>query len=294
LESPIIRRIKSIIRRIQKEKKELLSYGDCLKTGTYNLHSAFSKAVNYTLGNRLVSVVTPEAGNGPVNLVLNKIGCISCRTLKISRNFAEINGKLFRFNEGCRYVSEISRQACDLDLLNKNMSTVSRIVVEESHAKSYSFLIDRHREKHFKSGYEKKLVERVSEGWRAISEQRYAEGARLIKGTGYGFTPGGDDFLAGLLTGFNLLAGNRNISGIKKEIYHAGRTGNVVSDSFLRLAFGGHYYERTRKFLISVTGDDEIAIRNTAHSLMSHGETSGADFATGVVCALLQLSNLSA
>ncbi|MFH0953501.1 MAG: DUF2877 domain-containing protein [Verrucomicrobiota bacterium] len=48
----------------------ILSVGDEVREGTYALHSRFSRAVSFTDGKRLVSLVTPEIGPGPLNIVI--------------------------------------------------------------------------------------------------------------------------------------------------------------------------------------------------------------------------------
>ena len=48
----------------------LLSIGDCVKPGSYRLHSCFKRAVNYVHRGRLVSVVDESIGPGPLNIVL--------------------------------------------------------------------------------------------------------------------------------------------------------------------------------------------------------------------------------
>ena len=51
----------------------LLSIGDEVREGTYKLHSRFDRAVNFTDGRRLVTLVTPDIGAGPVNIVVRDL-----------------------------------------------------------------------------------------------------------------------------------------------------------------------------------------------------------------------------
>jgi hypothetical protein len=48
----------------------LLSIGDEVREGTYWLHSRFDHAINFTDGRHLVTLVTPDTGAGPVNIVV--------------------------------------------------------------------------------------------------------------------------------------------------------------------------------------------------------------------------------
>jgi hypothetical protein len=282
-----------IIRRTERKKNVVLSYGDRLETDTYKLHSSFSKAKNFINGNSLISLVSKEAGNGPVNIVLNKVEDIKCKHLAIADDFVEFCDTRHYFTELDMYNSRISFTRVDIAVLNKNLSIVSEIIKKESPEKSLVFLIDSRREKHFSSSFDKNLVYRLLKGWDAFCEKNYLKGTAMFKGTGYGFTPSGDDFLAGFLTGLYLksLVGkdtdlNESVDDVRKMVYREGRTGNVICDNYLRFAYEGCFYEKTKNLLLSFLGKDETALKNDTYRMIRYGETSGADFATGIICAL--------
>jgi hypothetical protein len=52
---------------------KILSMGDEVREGTYRLHSRFRRAVNFTDGRRVVTLVTPDIGAGPVNIVVRDL-----------------------------------------------------------------------------------------------------------------------------------------------------------------------------------------------------------------------------
>ena len=288
-----------IIRRTDRERNEILSYGDFLKTGTYRLHSSFSKAVNYVNGNRLISLVSKETGNGPVNIVLKKVENINSKSIYIAVDFIEIGETKLFLNNAEKYNSGILISTIDIDLFYKNLSITSEIVKKNAPEKSYAFLIENKRQKYFNSSFDKSLIERVLKGWSTIEEKNYAEGTAMLKGTGYGFTPGGDDFLAGLLTGLYMKKRvgidkglKKDVDKVRKLIFRAGRTGNVISDNFLLFAYEGCFYERTKNLILSMSRKEETAVKDNTYRLIRYGETSGADFVTGMICALTRLRNL--
>jgi hypothetical protein len=285
-----------IILRIEQEKNELLSYGDFLKTGTYRLHSSFGEAVNYFSGNRLISLVSKETGNGPFNIVLNKVKKIKSESLEVSVHFIKINGTDYYLSKAKSYNSSILFSSVDIDAFCKNLSIATEIVKKDSPKKSYAFLIDDTRKKSFNSSFEKSLLERVLKGWSLIEEKHYIDGTAMLKGTGYGFTPSGDDFLAGLLTGLYLksrIEKNTNlikaVENVRKLICRTGRTGNIISDNFLLCAYMGRFYERTKNLILSLLSKDENAVKDDTYRMIRHGETSGADFTTGMICALTRM-----
>ena len=52
----------------------LISIGDRVEEGLYRFHSRFNRAVNFTQGDHLVSVVAEEIGDGPRNIVMRDLG----------------------------------------------------------------------------------------------------------------------------------------------------------------------------------------------------------------------------
>ncbi len=52
---------------------QILSIGDRVRPGMYRLHSRFRRAINFTDGRRLVSLVTPDIGAGPANIVVQHL-----------------------------------------------------------------------------------------------------------------------------------------------------------------------------------------------------------------------------
>ena len=120
-----------IIRRTEIENYVILSRGDRLNTGTYILHSSFSKAVNYINGHSLVSLVSKEAGNGPVNVVLDSVENIKCNQLAVSDNYVDFSGQRHYFTESDIYNSKISIPRVDEEVLKKNLSLVSNIIKKE-------------------------------------------------------------------------------------------------------------------------------------------------------------------
>lgn len=125
-------------------------------------------------------------------------------------------------------------------------------------------------------------------GWQEIIKCNYEQGIRLIKGTGYGFTPGGDDFISGYLSGLYLSnrAFGKDVSKIQEAVYKESKTENIVSNNFIYCSFKGYFFERIRNLIISLLEGSEEEIMTDALKVLSLGETSGADFAAGLICSM--------
>jgi hypothetical protein len=109
------------------------------------------------------------------------------------------------------------------------------------------------------------------------------DGVRALRGCGLGLTPSGDDFVAGLLIGLNLLQQlhGRNRQKLVDEVFRAAKAGNVFSNSFLDLARRGLLFGRMKNLVCALLHEGEDAVRRSAAKLLAIGGSSGADLGTG-------------
>jgi hypothetical protein len=267
---------------------ELIGFGDCIKPGLYKILSRFSKAVNYVRNGRLVSFVTEDVGNGPVNVVLKKLNFQNINRVRITDKDIEIGKSRIELIEHKKYDSSVTFKLINIPGFIKNLIYFKKIVLDTSSTKSFAFLLDEKRKEEFKSAFEKALINRVMKGWQEIIKHNYEKGTRLIKGTGYGFTPGGDDFISGFLSGlyFSKVAFGKDVSKIQELIYKESKTENIVSNNFIYCSFKGYFFEKTKNLIISLVEGGEKEIMTDALKVLSPGETSGADFAAGLIGSL--------
>ena len=108
-----------------------------------------------------------------------------------------------------------------------------------------------------------------------------ASAVRALVGLGDGLTPGGDDVLAGLLTGLHAtgqvelasLVGEHALQGVLDRT-------TVLSADLLRLAAAGHACVEALDVLRAVHTGHQVP--PALNGLLSIGHTSGADLATGL------------
>jgi hypothetical protein len=266
----------------------LSGFGDCIARGSYSLHSRFPKAVNYTCGRALLSLVSEETGNGPVNVVFRGPLPADRDRCTVGEGTLNVGELAFELSAERMYVSRLPVFAADPAALARNLAYFSRIVRRESPPLSFAFLLDRRRERYFASAFERALLGRAMEGWKLMRGGDVRGGARLLIGTGYGFTPSGDDFIAGYLSGLFSVQWffQGDVAKARGAVRCGGGAGNPVSDSFIRHAMNGRFSERGKALLIALYRGDSSAVEETALKVLTVGETSGADFSTGLVCAL--------
>ncbi len=264
----------------------LISFGDCLHPGIYTLHSKFQNVINYVRNNGLISLVTAEIGNGPANIVLDHLSFKSDHQVAVSDNFVTIDQSKFNLIPSKRFISKLSFSSIDLSSFENKIFLLEKEVRRCSPSKSYVFLIDETRKKHFVSSFERALVDRVQTGWDYFLQKDISNGIRLIRGSGYGFTPSGDDFIAGISAGLHLIHNlyEIDVCGEVDTIYLNYTTGNVVSRNFIFHALRGHFLEKIKDMLQSLINGDENELIHNSMNVLALGETSGADFLCGLIC----------
>ncbi len=109
------------------------------------------------------------------------------------------------------------------------------------------------------------------------------QGVRMLAGCGFGLTPSGDDFIAGMLIALHLLgAPQRTI----RSVHAAAAGGGDLSRHFLALARDGRVDERMSALVAALLDHGDTEVRRAARRILQVGATSGADMMTGFVTTL--------
>ena len=277
---------------------EIVSIGDRIFPGEYSLHSRFRRVVNFTEGERLVALVTEEVGSGPVNIVAKGLdpGLID-DTLRIDPGTITINGGPYPFDRAKICHSHLGVGSIDDQRLMENLGVFEDALLELSPPGCLAFLIDEKREANFTSSFEKGFIARIKEGTKSIvnptnqiapDANSIVSGVKKIKGLGFGLTPSGDDFIAGLLVALNLMErlDGTDHTKIKREIVSVSRGGNIFSNSFISLAGDGYLFEGFKDLLSALIDGDKTGIRARTENLLSLGASSGSDMAVGFLLTI--------
>jgi len=252
------------------------------------IHSRFPAASNFAYKGKLVSLVTEDICSGPVNVVLapgiDFSGTKEVRIFSSSMQFDDVH---FKLNEINKYCSSLSWDGCDKERLMRNMGSLEKLTIKHSSLKSLVFLLDRKRRKHFNSGFEKEMIKRITRGWNKFLAEDYSAGTALMKGTGYGFTPAGDDFIAGFLAGNFMISKifQIDLDVVQEAVFSQSRSGNIISDNLICFSQKGLFSEKIKNLIRSLLHDNEGPVLDSVKAVLSHGETSGADLLTGFICA---------
>ncbi len=171
-----------------------------------------------------------------------------------------------------------------------NLSSLIHHLICKAPTKSLVFLLDSTRKDHFQTAFEKAYCDRMTGAMEHLVSGSYLDAISLMKGCGFGLTPSGDDCIAGLMTGLHVI---RLISGRTTDdmpvdrILNAALGDNPLSNAFLKASAAGRVDEKQKLLLASLCQDrDDMLLSHTAAQIMATGETSGADWLTGLVIGI--------
>ncbi|MFH0878691.1 MAG: DUF2877 domain-containing protein [Lentisphaerota bacterium] len=266
----------------------LLSIGDRIENGGYDLHSRFDRVVNFTDGRRLVSLVESSIGAGPFHLVVEDHVPRQASRLTVDSGVYRTDQEVLEASSAKRFNSLIPFGSACPDGLALRLDEMEKRLVEAAGAKSLAFLLDESREKSFRSSLEHGFVECIKQGTKELFQGERESGVRLLKGCGFGLTPSGDDYLSGVLLA--LRAWQSWTDAVSEtdiqQLYDTALGEQLISNAFLQMAFEGRAMESVRSLAQAVFFEGEKTIPAAVGKLCSLGESSGADWGTGFLMAL--------
>lgn len=133
---------------------------------------------------------------------------------------------------------------------------------------------------------------------RAISvfEDDFFGSVRMFKGKGYGLTPSGDDFIAGVLYGIHFLEKIEGIEHqkVKQKVFKIASGKNLFSNNMLNMALNAQYFIRLKDFLSALFYPELSETKESFQQLVSTGHTSGADLLAGFFSVILHRPSIFA
>jgi hypothetical protein len=268
----------------------ILSFGDCIIPGEYCLHSRFTSVVNYSFDNNLLSIVSKKIESGPVNIVVDDIVQFLKDEIVINSRRLLCNAFVYGLEERLEYNSEISRNVIADLKIETVINMLLPLLVENAPDLSLAFVFDESRKKYFKSSFERYFINRFSAGIEELRAGNAVECAEMINGLGFGLTPSGDDFIAGMLCALCLLqeiTGKENLASLRQNIFKAAESVNIISLNAMKMAADGRFGENFKNMVSALAQNDERKLCQAVHKILNTGATSGADMLTGFLCAFI-------
>ena len=262
----------------------ILSFGDCIIPGEYCLHSKFTNVVNYSFNNSLLSIVSKKIESGPINIVVDDIIQFLEDEIIIKSRRLLCSSFICNLEEHLKYNSEISRNVIADLKLETVINMLLPLLVESAPDLSLAFVFDESRKKYFKSSFERYFINRFSAGIERLRAGKAVECAEMINGLGFGLTPSGDDFIAGMLCALYLLqeiTRREDLVSLRENICKAAESVNIISMNAMKMATNGRFGENFKNMVSALAQNDERKICEAVHNILNIGATSGADMLTG-------------
>lgn len=258
--------------------------GDQLPVSHYSIHSRFNRVVNFINSSNQIVFVTNVIENLALNGVFIKNVDISqVESIAIENDSIIINNKPFARSGFEVYYSLFEYKNVETNKFENRILKLVETQPELFSEKSLAFLIIPEREKYFLSGFDLHFMLNSKKGAELIEKGDIIGGVKILKGTGYGLTPAGDDFIAGMLWGLHYLGECYGVdfSKLRNEIFDASKSKNELVNSFLLQAKLGRYFYSFKNFLsLSV---HNLSGYESLKELLSIGATSGADMLSGYI-----------
>ncbi|MGD0871076.1 MAG: DUF2877 domain-containing protein [Bryobacteraceae bacterium] len=252
---------------------ELLDIGDRVEIGGYHVFSRFRGATAFVRdeGPDLAVVVEECQGAGPVQLVVRGCDLNAIGSLEVCPDRVILDGAAMEIRR--RYRSRLHIGGSDPARIRRNLDALRAALLESAPARSIVFLPGSG------SAFEAALAGRFRDGVGLLLAGDLDSGARAIAGLGFGLTPSGDDFLAGLLLGM-YAAGAPWLE--RRRVRQAARSSNAFSESLLRCAADGCCIEPAQSLIHALFAGTEAEVARHTARLSAVGASSGADLAAGV------------
>jgi len=262
--------------------------GNLLPQGKFTLHSEFKEVVNFINSEQqILTLAYDEKFLSPNTILISGANFSFIETILIDEKKISFWGIDFYMDEFEIFDSFFKYKSSENINLKTKISKFEDAYLSKFNEKSLRFLLNEKYETNFESSFDKAFVKHIKAAFNEIQNNDFYAGISKIKGSGFGLTPSGDDFVAGMLYAFDVL---KNISSNQidvdlNKIRETATGKNPISNSLIYYASKGAYYKRFKDFLEAFLYDED-KLEQTFNNLIEIGETSSSDMLTGFLTTL--------
>ncbi|MBS4012901.1 MAG: DUF2877 domain-containing protein [Bacteroidetes bacterium] len=262
---------------------EKIILGDLLPQGAFIIHSTFKNVCNFINANSELIFITNLKKNISANSIyIDNENIAQYTNVLISENSVFLNDvNILPQTEF--YDSKVDYSALDILTLEINLQIIPNEYNELFAPESMLFVLLAEKQSFFKSGFDSHFMKNSLNASEIIKFGEIVEGVKMLKGTGKGLTPSGDDFIAGMLYGlhFNEFKHQKPLANLRNKIYNASIGKNPLSNSFLLNAKNGNCFYLLKNFVYLASQSKLVS--DNLNELFSMGATSGADLLSGYI-----------
>jgi len=263
----------------------VVSIGEDVPEGVYyKIFSSHCKAVNFIWQNQVFSVCCRTLSQGPYRIVVDTDDvssilsvCYENGSIKLNDQPCDTSGMVkFSVPAFVPQLTSPTRKA--------RIEDSRRFLVRHLPPQSVGFLL--RTSNPGKQTFDQALGSLYQRGLDHFESGEYALGVKCFKGRGYGFTPGGDDFLAGFMLGAAWIQHlqKKRLSEIMAILLYESLSDNCLTNTFLLQAYHLKPDQVWVDFLLALESDSGI-LQDLILDIASSGATSGYDTLSGFYSA---------
>lgn len=261
--------------------------------------ATFRRSCYLDFEDRILALVASELGNGPLNIVLEVAPAHSFQVIPVGEHVIS-TAELITIGTSLRissaralpWVPAITPWALRPGALSANLDLCHNLLVREAPVGSFAHALPTAPVTR-RNCIEETLYRQASVAMNTLARGLYdgdlatlAHGTRQLAGLGLGLTPSGDDILVGVLMALTV-SSPPNAGQLRATVLAAAAGRNPrISAAYLDAAAKGEANEAWHRLLDILPSGDSAVVSSAARTVMSMGETSGADMLAGFLLTL--------
>lgn len=267
---------------------KVISVGDRFPQDLFNrVESVFDRVISFVNGDLIVSLVTPEIGSGPFRIVLEGLVPAAVREIELSSDAVIINADtVLPYIKKQIYTSTLEFNEVNPKQVKAGINQIKGTLQSLNNTNIITYLLSQNLEKTTLEGFDLELAKQFQQAYKQLLAQDFQSAASGFRGRGFGLTPAGDDFNAGLLMGLFIRQQieKKELSKIRSCIYHNSMDKNLLVNTFLLQAERGWFDENWQNLLLELC-ENCSDLESAVDDILAQGETSGADTLAGFLSA---------
>lgn len=244
--------------------------------------------MNFHRDDQLVTLTREPGMASPVSIVIQSLDLKAVQSLQILENSIKINHDEIPLPKEKMYDSNLALKQWDPGRISERLAALKKRYLIMAPDLSLAFVLDPDRSFRFQGPLELGLAKQALDGVRIMQNGRLLDGLKALKGLGFGLTPGGDDFIAGVLAGLRVLEPVSRIDTLplRQAILRMAMGANLISNTCIRLAGRGWFHQNLKLFVEAFFTASLMEGTKKMKQLMTWGSTSGADTLAGLFFVL--------
>lgn len=242
--------------------------------------------LNFIHGFRVISVTDASVCSGPLRICLRDIGIDSITRVRVSPDEIIVNDDYrIPVEETRRYDSRLPMTLPSRGTLKREIALLKDLLLTNAASESLACVLNGGMKQGSGTPFDEALRNIVHSGYEKLCIGDISSAVIAFRGSGFGLTPSGDDFLIGLLLGLGVraISEKKNLHKTRAFIYDGSLANNMLVNTLLYQSMQKRPDENWRDLILALSGQKGLVA--AALDVIAQGASSGADTLTGFISA---------